>query len=226
MATEFGKRLRMAREHAGLTQTQLADLAGLAQSTIGTAEATGNGSRKTTQIATICGVSATWLATGEGPMLLVGAGTPIPAREPPATYGIERHPPSVGTKLRGTQAQVLSQQDIIVAPKLDWDSLRMHSTLPSEFYARLPDDAMAPLAPEGTVVKFRRGTAPSPGDGVLVRDQAGGVYFREFRQGVANRWTAHPTNPAYLTLDSEADRLEVVAVFCGLEGRWSRLQRL
>lgn len=68
MATEFGKRLLKARLHAGLTQVDLAKKAGMAQSTITAAETTGAGSRKTPQLAAICGVSAHWLATGEGDM--------------------------------------------------------------------------------------------------------------------------------------------------------------
>lgn len=41
----------------------------MAQSTITAAETTGAGSRKTPQLAAICGVNAHWLATGEGEMV-------------------------------------------------------------------------------------------------------------------------------------------------------------
>ena len=69
MASEFGKRLAQAREHAGLTQVELAAKVPMAQSTLASAEAGGDGSRMTVQIARVCGVNPYWLATGEGGML-------------------------------------------------------------------------------------------------------------------------------------------------------------
>jgi len=67
MATEFGKRLRQAREHALLTQLQLARQVGISQSTLAAAEATGHGSRVTAQLAKALNVNPHWLATGDGP---------------------------------------------------------------------------------------------------------------------------------------------------------------
>ena len=69
MATEYGKRLKAARNHAKLTQKQAGDLTGIAQSTISTAENLGNGSADTPIYAKAYGVNAHWLATGEGSML-------------------------------------------------------------------------------------------------------------------------------------------------------------
>lgn len=67
--TEFGKRLKRAREHRRITQMQLAAGIGVAQSTIGSAERQGEGSRYTAQIAEFLRVNPTWLATGQGGML-------------------------------------------------------------------------------------------------------------------------------------------------------------
>lgn len=53
MASEYGKRLIAAREHAGLTQLQLAARVPMAQSTLASAEARGDGSRLTAQIARV-----------------------------------------------------------------------------------------------------------------------------------------------------------------------------
>ena len=64
--TDYANRLLQARTKAGLTQTKLAKLAGMSQSSYAQAETTGVGSAYTPQIAKICGVSAEWLATGEG----------------------------------------------------------------------------------------------------------------------------------------------------------------
>ena len=69
MSTDFGKRLVAAREHAGLTQQQLAAAVQISQSTLATAEKKGHGSRKCPQLAQACGVNPNWLATGEGEMV-------------------------------------------------------------------------------------------------------------------------------------------------------------
>lgn len=66
MATEYGKRLRMARRAANLTQAELSEKTGIAQSTISTAEREGAGSADTPIYAQACGVNALWLAIGEG----------------------------------------------------------------------------------------------------------------------------------------------------------------
>jgi transcriptional regulator with XRE-family HTH domain len=79
MATDFGKRLKEARKHAGLRQTQLAKLAGMSQSNVSELENTAFGSVATMQLALCCGVNPNWLATGEGSMLdalLVSEPTP------------------------------------------------------------------------------------------------------------------------------------------------------
>lgn len=69
MSTEFGKRLRAARNHANLTQKGAAKLTGIAQSTISTAEREGESSTEVTTYALAYGVNAHWLATGQGSML-------------------------------------------------------------------------------------------------------------------------------------------------------------
>lgn len=68
MSTEYGLRLRAARQRAGLTQGELSKRTGIPQSTISTAERLGNGSSETPVYAKACGVDAHWLATGEGAM--------------------------------------------------------------------------------------------------------------------------------------------------------------
>lgn len=69
IGNSFGSRLKQARKFAGLSQTQLAKATGIPQSTISTAEIHASGSSDTATYAKVCGVSANWLATGEGEML-------------------------------------------------------------------------------------------------------------------------------------------------------------
>lgn len=71
MTTDYGNRLREAREFAGLTQKQAEKKTGIAQSTISTAERLGNGSADTPVYADAYGVAALWLATGNGSMKVV-----------------------------------------------------------------------------------------------------------------------------------------------------------
>ena len=67
--SDFGTRLLAARNHADLTQTQLAKEVGMAQATYGKLENVGQGSSYTPSIAQACGVNALWLSTGHGSML-------------------------------------------------------------------------------------------------------------------------------------------------------------
>lgn len=67
---EFKERIKTARQHAKLNQTELAERAGLTQTSISDLE---RGKSKATafaaQIASVCGVSPMWLAEGVGDML-------------------------------------------------------------------------------------------------------------------------------------------------------------
>lgn len=69
-AMRYGERLKAARKHAGLTQVQLAERAGVAQATVSELEhSQAQGSAFTVQFARACGVSPDWLATGAGVMV-------------------------------------------------------------------------------------------------------------------------------------------------------------
>ena len=72
MSTDFGKRIKAARKHAKLTQTDLAEKIDIAQASLSHLENSAFSSAHTVQIATACGVSAHWLATGEGEMVPAG----------------------------------------------------------------------------------------------------------------------------------------------------------
>lgn len=69
ISTPEGARLRKARNHANLTQAELAKRVGVTQSAIGNIEAGSRGlSSGVVRIARVCGVSVDWLATGAGDM--------------------------------------------------------------------------------------------------------------------------------------------------------------
>jgi phage repressor protein C with HTH and peptisase S24 domain len=63
----FSLRLKQARKEAGLTQAELARLAGVKQPTIAEAESSGKSTAKILDYAKALKVNAEWLATGKGP---------------------------------------------------------------------------------------------------------------------------------------------------------------
>lgn len=106
-----------------------------------------------------------------------------------------------------------------------WEDLQKMAPLPTEFEIVLPDASMAPTAPMGSVVTFRRSSEARPAEAVLVRDKRGKIYFRECRAKADNGWVAFAYNPAFPTLDDGADGLEVLAQFVGIRIMWSQLPK-
>ena len=88
--------------------------------------------------------------------------------------------------------------------------------LPKRFRFAMPDDAMAPDTPRGTVLVFSLDAPPTIGHGVLVQDATGQRHVRRYAQGLGGQWKAEARNKAYLTLDS-ADGVQLLAVVVGRE---------
>lgn len=145
------------------------------------------------------GFSALWVAKGLGPKHV---------SEPNSSH-------FSGDPITGVAHRV-SLSDVKLPPlRISWGEL-MSVDLPQCFQVEVPDDAVAPLVPAGSTVTFDRSiTQPRPGDGVLVRDAAGGYYFRRYRAGRPGQWEAYSSNDAYRLLDSERDGLELIGVFVG-----------
>jgi AraC-like DNA-binding protein len=130
----------------------------------------------------------------------------------------DESPTRGGQPIREAHAVSLSADND--PPLLQWEDL-LSAPLPDRFSVRLPDDAMAPRAPAGTVVRFQAGDQAKQGDGVLVRDGSGNLYFRRMQQRTPGHWRALPGNDAFAALDSVTDRLTVVAIMTGFDVRWS-----
>lgn len=90
MTTEYGQRLKQARNYAGLTQKQAEKKTSIPQSTISTAERLGNGSSETPVYAKAYGVDAHWLATGKGEMATLPASQEIDLDNNPDYPSIRR----------------------------------------------------------------------------------------------------------------------------------------
>jgi hypothetical protein len=87
------------------------------------------------------------------------------------------------------------------------------------------DRAMWPRVNPGCVLHFRADLLPEAGDGVLIQDHIGGLHFRRYVVGGSGRWIGKPESDCFATLDSETDRVRVVAVLIGIEGRWADVTR-
>lgn len=198
--------MHASREKAGLTQKQVQSAIGIGQSTLVDVESTANASGWTPQLAALYQVDALWLATGGGV---------------PPNWANEQHMVAGEKAARYVVAQNMSHLQLEHAPQLDWEGILKESPLPKYFWTRLPDDAMAPRAGLGKLVCFDSTAVPRPGDGVLVVDGSGDLYFRLYRSAPGGRWTAQALNPVFHDLDSARDELRVLAVLHAEEGRWA-----
>lgn len=201
----LGARLRFARKQRDLSQEELAAAVSESQSTISkienqTIQQTGAIAR----LADALNVHPMWLELGRGP-------------EPDWTK--PHHASAV--LLKETVAQYLIHPEIEHAPHIDWGAKMTTDDLPDVFWLTMKDNAMAPRAGTGKRICFSRKLQARAGDGVLVRDRTGELYFREMRLATADRWTAHASNNIFAPLDSVADGLQIVAVLMAEEGRWS-----
>jgi transcriptional regulator with XRE-family HTH domain len=80
--TTYAERLRRAREHAELSQSELGRQIGMSPQAIQyleDPEQAAQGSHKTARIADACGVRPLWLESGDGVMIADGAPAPLPS---------------------------------------------------------------------------------------------------------------------------------------------------
>lgn len=203
--TTIADRLREARLALGLSQKALAKLAGVSAGTIGNIEAGERGEpQKLVEIAVAAQVTPGWLKLGKGP-------------KRPAGW-TERQHSSEGLSIRPEDQDLNQPQPDHEPPLLTWEFLLPVeiADLPARFRLAMPDDAMAPDTPRGTVLIFDRQRLPAFGAGVLVQDSTGARHVRRYAQAQAGAWRAEARNSAYLTLHS-TDGAEVLAVVTAVE---------
>lgn len=174
-----------ARESAGLTQKQVCEALGMSQSTLSELEREAGKSGRTVELARLYGVSAEWLATGEGS----------------ATPG-----------LSSSQAQHLSHLEIKLPQHVQWGDLMSGAVLPPWFTLALGDDALFPEHPRGKRLIFERVDSAEAGQVVVVEDSHGERCVRIYTGGRGGRWTAAATRAGHDTLDSVEHGLKVLAV--------------
>jgi len=206
--TTIAERLREARDELQISQEDLAVRAGVSPGTIGNIEAvTRKEPRKLVEIAAALQVTPGWLKLGKGPKRPTGWIPPQPPGSAPSSEGMAVHP--VDQDLSQPQPDHELQQHT-------WEFILSAVNLPPRFRLAVPDDAMAPDTPRGTVLIFESGRHPSFGAGVLVQDRGGKRHIRRYAQGAGDSWRAEARNNAYLTLHSD-EGLQVLAVVTAIE---------
>lgn len=179
MATEYGTRLKAARKHADLTQKEASDRTGIPQSTISTAERQGHGSGDTPVYARVYGVSALWLATGEGEMVARVGNTVLqethsafemsgPARSRPV--------PVVGMARLGENGYY---EEISSTTGAGDGTVQAYSQDPNAYALRVRGDSMFPAIRDGWFVVIEPGATPTPGEYVLVKLRNGQKMVKE-----------------------------------------------
>lgn len=208
MTTDFAKRLKEARSHAGLTQEQLADAADMSQSAIGDLESKRHGSRRTATLASVCGVSALWLESGEGPMSADAA-----ARQRQLPQGMRQYPVLSFTQARarceGADAAEGTEEPLGIEVASD-------NASPQAFFVRLDDLSMSPEFRPGDCLLVDPQRQPQPGDCVLAT-HGPQTLLRKYRlRGTDARgqevFELVPLNEDYPVLCSEKQALGVAGV--------------
>lgn len=117
------------------------------------------------------------------------------------------------------QAHALSHQPFD-HPLLKREELMSLEEVPARFTFALEDDAMGDFGRAGTEVLFQavKGDAEAKlGAGILVKDRRGDLHVRRKVQGrSASHYLAAAPNGVYRSLDSEADGLQILAVWRGV----------
>lgn len=169
MSTDFAKRLKAARAHAGLTQEELAAKAGLKQSSIGDLESKGHGSKRTATMAAACGVSALWLESGEGVMTPDEAA--MLAQLP---SGIRRYPVL-------TSSQAVARSEAVEGLESLGTEVSANDASVHAFFLQLAGNSMTPEFREGDRVLIDPDVTPRPGDYVAAKSGKNETLFRKYR---------------------------------------------
>lgn len=104
-------------------------------------------------------------------------------------------------------------------PYLTREELMQTKDLPEAFWVELPDDALAPKLPKGTVVRFSTGIEPAWGNIVLLRDAKGASHVRVHTQDHEHEWRASATSEVYMPFTSATAGVTRLAVLTAVETR-------
>ncbi len=215
MSTDFAKRLKAARAHAGLTQEELAAKAGLKQSSIGDLESKGHGSKRTATMAAACGVSALWLESGEGVMTPDEAA--MLAQLP---RGIRRYPVL-------TSSQAVARSEAVEGLESLGTEVSANDASVHAFFLQLAGNSMTPEFREGDRVLIDPGIKPQPGDYVAAQVGNTEALFRKYRLHGNDRlgnevFELIPLNQDHPVVRSDEHGLSVIGTMLELRRKFPR----
>ena len=195
--TTLALRIKKARARAGLTQKALADKAGVEQPVISQLETGKN--LKSAFLATIadaCGVSAIWLATGDGEMNASGETQASDDLGSPneKDYALIPQFTAKGSCGDGFFNEHVQTTEGLVF-KRDW--LRRIGAKPENLYVIYADgDSMEPYIFEGDVVLFDTSqTDPKDKQVYVIRRPDGGNSIKRLTQQLSGAWVIRSDNP-------------------------------
>jgi len=203
--SDYGQRLLDARKRKGLTQTQVAKLAGISQGTYGELEKKGLGSAYNATFAKIYGVDPSWLETGEGDMLQMTNVSPAQPR---------KSVPLISWVKAGNWSDV---QDLYEPGQGEaWEDVYESNPSGHAFALRVEGDSMTSAIPgersfpPGTIIIVDPDRAAGPNDYVIAKDVVTQkATFKQLRED-GGRWFLRPINPAYPTQEIDDPAVRVI----------------
>lgn len=204
LSTSLSQRMKTAREHAGITQKQLAEAVNVEQPLISQLE-TGKTlkSAHIAQMAKACGVSAIWLASGKGEMLPGDTGSESNVEPGPPITSPWRAIPIVGTAQMGTNGywnSLEAADGYIELPSRDRDSYAL----------RLKGDSMAPAIKSGWIAVCEPNHRLVPLEYVMIRLQDGESMVKELLRATDEEVTVQSVNDAYGRRTIPVEQIETI----------------
>ncbi|CAB3858879.1 hypothetical protein LMG26788_02154 [Achromobacter pulmonis] len=182
-ADTFGARLKLSRKAAGLTQKQAADKAGMSQGTLSDLENNGStSSTYTSRLAYVYGVSARWLADGDG--------------EPLAGQVAERPKRSSASKIHVVGYARLGENgwyEEVQTRGVD-GFVEAHSSDPDAYALRVRGDSMFPAIRDGWYVVVEPNSSPAAGEYVAIALNDGRKMVKEFLFQGGDAYTVQSVN--------------------------------
>lgn len=202
MSTEFGKRLKQARMHAGMTQVAASQATGISQSTISTAEREGYSSTDTAVYAKTYGVDAHWLATGEGSMVAADESNETGVL---GDADILRVPLLANSGSMGPGDDEMADDVIVGSLALSADWVQRHvrpSAIGALRFIHGYGDSMAPTFQDGDVLLVdTQQRDPGSIDGVYVLRAHGRLFVKRVRRNLGGQLEVSSDNPTVKTVD-------------------------
>lgn len=131
-------------------------------------------------------------------------------KEPPAQSPKSGHP-EAGAHSDVNLAHGLSLVPFQDPPTISWERVLSGELLPPLFKLAMPDDALAPRTPRGTVYIFSTEGAPEDGDVVLVKAANGKPCMRLHFDGVGGDWEVRSRDAAHPPMQRVRDGVERLA---------------